>query len=79
MNEKEAVQIIKDALEQILGADPGELTMDMNLVELELLDSLDIAEFVADIDTRLGRKFVPDDEVDYDLFIMSNLVAKIAA
>lgn len=77
MNEKEAVQIIKDALEQILGADPGELTMDMNLVELELLDSLDIAEFIADIDKCLGRKFVADDEVDYDLFIMSNLVAKI--
>lgn len=78
MNEHAAVELIASTLADIVGADVGELTMDMNLVELELLDSLDISTFLAAIETKIGRALVAENEVDFDLFEMGNLVAKIA-
>lgn len=79
MTPENARVIIQQALEGILGADPGVLTDDINLVELELLDSLDIMEFLASVEEKVGQKFVKDDEIDFELFEMGTLISKISA
>ena len=79
MTKDEALKLVRDVLAEILGADPGELSMDMNIVELELLDSLDIETFILSLREKLKSDIIADDKVDYDLFVLDTLTDALIA
>lgn len=60
MDQQEALQVISSAVEKATGK-TAEITLETDLIEDEILDSLDGMVFAMEIETATGKTF-PEDE-----------------
>jgi len=67
---------LKEALTACLGADPGEIDPNTNLIESGILDSLDTMKFLFELEKRTSNK-IADDLVDEAIFTFNALSALI--
>ena len=73
MNEEQALEIIKNALAVVLEREQ-EIRMDDHLIEDEILDSLDSAVFMLEIEKLSNKKLPKDQEAEYELAQVGKLV-----
>lgn len=67
-------ETVIEIFEDVLGTDEIREDLDLNLFEMELLDSLAIIEVLLEIENRLGIELQPTDLERKDMSTVNNLV-----
>lgn len=79
MTEQNAFALVQQALERTLD-EPVEITLQTDLVEDEVVDSLDSMTFLLELEQLSGKEFPEDgDLVDQGFYKVENLVRYLTA
>ena len=73
MTDEEALGMVRDAINEVSAGAGDKVTMETDLVADEVLDSLDIMNFLFELETANGSKIEAIDET-YDDYRVSSIV-----
>ena len=77
MEEKKVREIILDLLEEICGDDIIREELDINLLEEDLIDSLDYTELLIGIEENIGIIMAPSELTREEMDTPNNIVAQV--
>ncbi len=77
MTKNEAFELVKASLDRVADGTSQKITMDTDLVGDEILDSLDVMNFLFELETKRGQPIAAIDE-SFEDFRVATLVDLIA-
>lgn len=76
-NEKNVREVIYELLEEICGDDVVRHEPDINLLEEDLIDSLDYTELLIGIEERIGLLMAPSELAREDMDTPNKIIAQV--
>ena len=76
-NEKNVREVIYELLEEICGDDVVRHEPDINLLEEDLIDSLDYAELLIGIEERIGLLMAPSELTREEMDTPNKIIAQV--